>query len=144
LALEEQLFLVLGCFGRTDDGFISCPGVENRILRIDAALAYYTEITNYFDGLGLFDKTMLDLNAIRHLIYNLQDRYDQKVKRLWNEKQYHLYERFMNTHKPCGIYAKLALVYEELKVPKPEPPQPVFVKGTPERIPLLKVIRGQR
>ena len=141
--------MVLGCFGRNDDGFVSCPGVENRILKLDDSLVYLDEIMDYLDSVRLFDKHMLDVNAIRHLIYNLQDRYDQKVKRLWTEKQHHLYEKFVIGHKPCGVYAKLVLVSDEISVPKPTAPKRVFVKGTPEPLqfekqPVLKVVRTRR
>lgn len=128
----EACYLTLGCFGRKDDGFVSCPGVENRILKIDDSLVYVDEIMDYFDSVRLFDRHMLDLNSIRHLLHNLQDRFDQKVKRLWTEKQYGLYERFVVSHKPCGLYVKLILVDEDAAMAqKPEPPKPVLVEGTP-------------
>ena len=92
---------------------------------------------------------MLDINAIRHLIHNLQDRYDQKIKRLWTEKQYALYERFIISHKPCGLYTKLILVTDEQEIPKPVTPKQVFIKGIPEptifeKSPVLKMVRSRR
>ena len=145
----ETCYLVLGCFGREDDGFVSCPSVENRILKLDDALVYIDEIMNYLDSVSLFDRHMLDINAIRHLIYNLQDRFDQKIKHLWTEQQYHLLERFIQTHRPCGLYAKLILVPSEEEPQKPKEAERILVKGTPvveaaERRPVLKVIRGRR
>lgn len=71
---------------------------------------------DYLDAVKLFDRPMLDQNAIRHLIYNLQDRYDQKLKRLWNDHEYHLLERFMHMHKPCGLYSQLILVYDSVDI----------------------------
>lgn len=146
---EASCYLVLGCFGREDDGFVSCPSVENRILKLDDSLVYIDDIMDYMDSLGLFDRHMLDINSIRHLIYNLQDRYDQKIKRLWNEQQYHLLERFIQTHRPCGLYTKLVLVSPDQEEEKPKKPERILVKGTPvieqaERKPILKVIRGRR
>lgn len=146
---EEICYLVLGCFGREDDGFVSCPSVENRILRLDDSLVYIDDIMNYMESVSLFDRHMLDINSIRHLVYNLQDRYDQKIKRMWNEQQYHLLERFIQSHRPCGLYAKLILVPEADKVEAPKKQDRILVKGTPviehaERRPVLKVIRGKR
>ena len=74
---------------------------------------------------------MLDQNAIRHLIYNLQDRFDQKFKRLWTDHEYHLLERFIQMHKPCGLYAQLILVPQQ-EESNPDAEQVSFVKGIPE------------
>jgi hypothetical protein len=146
---EENAYLVLGCFGRVEDGFILCPSTENRILKLDDTLNDFDDMCDYLESIGLFDRQMLDGNAIRHLVYNLQERFDQKVRRLWSEQQYHMLERFMHMHKPCGLYAKLILVPEELDVPKPGEPKSVIIRGTPEKEqshkkPELKIIRGRR
>jgi len=146
--MEEELYLVLGCFGRRDDDFISCCGGENRVLKIEESVNFYEDMTSYFEVVRLFDKPMFDINAIRHFVYNMQERYDQKLKRLWSEKYYHLMERFIVSHKSCGLYFKLILVNPEFDE-KPEPePEKVVVKGIPEPIerqpPELRVIRGRR
>lgn len=146
---NEALYLVLGCFGRRDDYFVSCPGVENRILKIDESLEYFDEIMNYFDAVRLFDKPLFDQNALRHFIYNMQDRYDQKFKRLWSEKYYNLLERFIVSHKACGTYAKLILVNTDFDEEPEELPEKINVKGSPELEPAaippkLHVIRGRR
>jgi hypothetical protein len=146
---DEKCYLVLGCFGREDDGFVSCRGIENRILKIDTSLVYFEEVMDYFDSVRLFDRHMLDSNAIRHLIYNLQDRFDQKVRRLWNENRYNLLERFLHNHKQCGLYAKLILVPASEDRPRPKEPETVMVRGTPEperreKKPVLKLLRGRR
>jgi hypothetical protein len=69
---------------------------------------------DYFDSVKLFDRPLLDNNSINHLIYNLQDKFDQKIKRLWTDHQYNLIERFIHMHKPCGLYSQLILVEKEL------------------------------
>jgi hypothetical protein len=104
---------------------------------------------DYLESVGLMDKPMLDINAIRHLVHNIQDRYDQVVRRLWTEKQYQLIERFIHMHKPCGLYARLALTPEEDDDPKEESPSSYIVKGVPEKntsekIPELRLVRGRR
>lgn len=116
--MSSDLYLAMGCFGRRDGDFISCRAVENNILKIDPDLEYYEEISKYLESLRLFDKPLFDINAIRHMFYNMQDRYDQKIKRLWTEQQFNLYEKFMLTHKMCGIYVKLTV---SQAAPKSEP-----------------------
>ncbi len=144
----DELYLTLGCFGRRDDDFVSCRGVENRILRLDESLENYGEMMDYFESVRLFDKPMFDQNAIRHFIYNMQERFDQRLKRLWSEKYYNLLERFIISHKSCGTYVKLILVNAAFDdIPEAEP-EKVLIKGSPEidtKKPIeLKVIRGRR
>lgn len=110
--MDETAYLILGCYGRTENGFILCPSTQNRILKISDSLTNVEGVLSYFDTVKLFDRPLLDQNAIRHLIYNLQDRFDQKFKRLWTDHEYHLLERFMQMHKPCGLYSQLILVSE--------------------------------
>jgi hypothetical protein len=147
---SENLYLVMGCFGRCDDSFISCRGVENRILKIDESLVYYDDIMVYFESIRLFDRPLFDQNAIRHFIFNMQERYDQKIKRLWVEKQFHLFEKFIIAHKSCGVYIKLILVnvdadikdepLPEIKIPVKGMPETNHANETPTK---LRVIRGR-
>lgn len=111
---NESLYLVLGCFGRQDDGFISCKSVENKILKISSELEGYQNMMDYFSSCRLFDRPVFELNAVRHLIFNLQDKYDQKINRLWSEKNFTLYQKFIIDHRPCGVYIKLILDSENL------------------------------
>jgi hypothetical protein len=129
--VQENAYLVLGCYGRTENGFVLCPSAQNRILKLDDALVNVDGITDYMDAVRLFDRPMLDQNAIRHLVYNLQDRFDQKFKRLWTDHEYNLLERFMHMHKQCGMYAQLIMV-EEGPLDDQETEEMSFVRGTPE------------
>ena len=104
--------VVLGCFGRQDDGFVSCGGIQNNILVIEPKMNNYTSIMDYLDGCQLFDKTILEYNSIRHFVLNMQDRYDQVVKKLWTEKQFRLYQKFTIDHRDCGLFLKLNLIEE--------------------------------
>lgn len=94
---------------------------------------------------------MFDTNAIRHLIYNIQDRYDQKVKRLWTERQFEQYEKFIHFHKGCGLYVRLVVVNAEQEDSHAESPETenVFIQGSTgeeyvKASPQLKLIRGRR
>lgn len=129
--MEENAYLVLGCYGRTENSFVLCSSTQNRILKLDDSLLNINGVMDYFEALKLFDRPMLDQNAIRHLVYNLQDRFDQKFKRIWTDHEYHLLERFMQMHKPCGMYAQLILVQEEVGQLKVEE-DISFVRGIPE------------
>lgn len=111
--MSSNLYLAIGCFGRRDGDFVSCRAVENNILLIDPQLEYYEDMSKYLESLRLFDKPLFDLNAIRHMLFNMQDKYDQKIKRLWTEQQFQLYEKFILTHKMCGIYVKLVVSENE-------------------------------
>lgn len=104
--------VVLGCFGRQDDGFISCGGIQNNILVIEPKMNNYVSIMDYLDNCQLFDKTILEYNSIRHFVLNMQDRYDQVVKKLWTEKQFRLYQKFTIDHRDCGLFLKLNLIEE--------------------------------
>lgn len=129
--MEENAYLVLGCYGRTENGFILCPSVQNRILKLDDSLVNIDGVLDYLEVVKLFDRPMLDQNAIRHLVYNLQDKFDQKFKRLWTDHEYQLLERFMHMHKPCGLYAQLILVPDEGEK-STEEEEISFVMGTKE------------
>lgn len=125
MEIKNELYLVLGCFGRREDDFISCNGIENAILHIENNLYQYDEIMGYLDNCRLFDKPLFDLNAIRHFIFNMRDKYDQPMKRLWSEKKFDLYQKFVIEHRCCGLYVKLILT------------DPIFVQQIPEEKAIL-------
>ena len=101
---------------------------------------------DYLDTLRLFDKAMFDLNAIRHLIFNLQDNFDQLNKRLFTEKKFELLQKFLLNHRFCGLYAKLVLTSIKQEIPKIEE-KAVFIPASTIQDPtenhILNVIRGR-
>lgn len=103
----ESINIVLGCFGRIDDGFVSCSRVENIILTVDNSLYRYNDIMDYLDVYRLFDRMLLEYNGIRHFIFNMRDKFDQIDKRIWSEKQFNLYQKFVIDHKSCGLFVRL-------------------------------------
>ncbi len=106
---SDNLYVVLGCFGRSDDDFVSCAGIENRILLVDSSLYRYDDIMDYLDQCRLFDRVLLDYNAVRHFIFNLGEKFDQPTRRLWSEKKFELYQKFAIDHKHCGLFVKLII-----------------------------------
>ena len=127
--MEENAYLVLGCYGRTENGFVLCPSTDNRILKLGESLVNIEGVMNYLDAVKIFDRPMLDNNSIRHTVYHLQDKFDQKFKRLWNDHEFSLLERFMHMHKPCGMYLQVILVQEEMQIIKPDEEEISFVRG---------------
>lgn len=108
--MKDELHIILGCFGHQDDNFISCSGAENSILNVSPSLPSYNEIMDYLEICGLFDRPEFDYNSIRHIIFNLRDRYDYVNKKIFSKKIFQLIENFTVQHKKCGIYLKLSLV----------------------------------
>lgn len=107
--MSGEVKLVLGCFGRTDEDFISCKGIQNTILLIKPNDIFYNDMMEFFDNLKLFDRTIFDLNSSRHIIFNLKDRFEMPHKPLWHDKMFNLYQKFILEHKNCGIFIKLEL-----------------------------------
>jgi len=105
----SELLIVLSCFGRSDDGFISCSGCQNIILRLDPSHPFYKDIMDYLDSLQLFDKPLLSINAIRHFVFNMQDRFVLPRHKLWSEKMFYLYQKFVIDHKDCGLRLQLQI-----------------------------------
>lgn len=139
-----DFFIVLGCFGLTIDNFVDCPGTENIILKCNSSLNKYNEMMDYLDTCRLFDKPLLEFNAIRHFIHNLQDRFDQIDKPLWLPKKFELYQKFVIDHRHCGLFIKLVLPQvkgEEIN--KPE--EPVVIKSS-SNVPInkLRLIKGKK
>ena len=105
---SNVLHVVLGCFGREDDGFVNCTGIQNVILIVEPSLYHYDEIMDYLDQCQMFDRVVLEYNAVRHFIFNLGNKFDQPAQRLFSEKKFRLYQKFAIDHKDCGLFAKLA------------------------------------
>ena len=105
----QDLHVVLGCFGLRNEDFVSCSGIENVILKVDPSVNRYNDMMDYFECCRLFDKPLLEFNAIRHFVYNLQDRFDQVNKRLWSPKKFELYQKFVIDHRHCGLIVKLEI-----------------------------------
>lgn len=147
-----DLYLILGCFGRTDDGFVSCASCENKILKVEPSLDKYNEMMDYFENCRLFDKPLFEYSAITHFIKNMQDRYDQiaSSRRLWSEKNYNLYLKFLAEHRLCGTYVKLSLLdKKEAEIIIPEEKGVLIKAEKPKELKTvpkvnLKLLRSKR
>ncbi len=110
---EDLIYLILGCHGRCEDGFTLCPGVNNKILLLHNDLERIDDIWKYLEGVGLLDRPVIDINAIRNIVYKMQDKFDQKFKKLWSEMEFNQIERFIHMHKNCGLIVRLQTGFEE-------------------------------
>lgn len=147
-----DLYLILGCFGQNHDGFVSCASCENKILKVESRLDKYNEIMDYLETCRLFDRPIFEYSTLAHFIKNMQDRYDQVAvgRRLWSEKQYNLYLKFIAEHRLCGCYIKLALL-DKIEAEKPIPEEKgIIIKAEKtEELKInpkvnLKLIRSRR
>jgi hypothetical protein len=141
--VEEHAYLTLGCYGRKENGFVLCPSIENRILKLSESLVNFDKLMDYLDSIKLFDRPIINQNAIIHLVYHIQDKFNQKIKPIWTDHEYHLIERFIQMHKNCGIYSQIILTAEEL-VDKTQVDTPIFIKNSKEPLLNLTNIRGRR
>jgi hypothetical protein len=55
--VQESAYLVLGCYGRLENGFVLCPSTQNRILKLDDSLVNVDGVTDYLDAVKLFVQT---------------------------------------------------------------------------------------
>lgn len=128
--MQEELHLILGCWGRTEADFVSCKSVENKILKIDEHLEFYNEMMDYLDNCRLFDRPTFDLNSVKNIISYLQNKFEQTTQQLWQTNKYSIIHKFINDHRHCGVYLKLALIPVENNAEKEKQP--------------LKVIQGSK
>lgn len=107
----NNVYLILGCFGLIDGGFVSCSACENPILRIHPGLENYSQIMDYLDACRLFDKPCFDCNAIKNIIQNIHVKYDSVIsqRRAWKENDLNKYQKFILNHRLCGLYLNLSL-----------------------------------
>jgi hypothetical protein len=133
---NEDLYVLLGCFGRRDEDFISCAGIENRILKVDPSLGENLDkAIEYFEGCRLFDKPLFDLNGVRNFIFFMQNNFHKGPMPLWRENKFILFQKFILDHRFCGVYIKLILVDSNNEPAKlPDETESIFIKGSSGKI----------
>jgi len=126
---ENLLYLVLGCWGRNDGGFITCSSASNPILRVHEGIEDYKYLIKYFENLNLFNRKVIDYNAVRSVIFRTQQEFPQGVKDLWDKRTFRLIENFTIVHKSCGIYLSLEFLKPD-QIPKPSGDREVIINPT--------------
>ena len=114
--MSKKVYLVLGCFGKIDGSFVSCSKCESKILELSESLEQITEIVQYLKSLSLFQRSNKDYNGIRHILFNIKNKYYQGMKPIWDEKYFHLLEKFTIMHKDCGLYLKIIMIDNDANI----------------------------
>jgi hypothetical protein len=115
-----SLYLNLGCWGRTDDHFITCPSVNNPILLIHKNLENYDRLIKYLQSVQLFNRKITDYNAVRNILFKIENSFLQGYKPIWNDKHFRLMENFTIQHRSCGLYLSLEFLSDVPEVQERE------------------------
>lgn len=106
-----KITLILGCWGRNEDGFITCNAVSNKILDLTKETPRNADISNYLDShLKLFDKPLY--SNVHTAIWNIQEKFSLLEKPVFNEKLFRKMEEFCIVHAKCGVFLRLELEEE--------------------------------
>lgn len=101
-----DLYLCLGCQGRTSNGFVSCPSVCNKILKLDNSIDDIDSLVKYIKASKLDQRPQMDGNAVRSMIYTLK-KYQRDGRPVWSNEFQNLIDNFNIEHRKCGVYIKL-------------------------------------
>lgn len=103
-----KITLNLGCRGRKYDNFTMCNGIINEILDITPQTQKNVELSDYLDKVyQLFDKPLN--NNIHTALYNIQEKFSEKGKPIFNSERYKKLEEFCVLHAKCGLFLRLRL-----------------------------------
>lgn len=106
-----RLFLILGCWGREEDGFKSCSGVSNKILELTAQSERNRAIIDFLDdNYRLIDKPLY--SNIHTALFGIQDKFSQTGRPVFDKTYFHKLEAFCQMHKKCGLYLRFLLEEE--------------------------------
>lgn len=133
---QVEPYLILGCFGREEDGFVLCPSCENKILKIDDGLDDFTSLIEFFNSCQLFDRPSSDYNAIKNILQLLEGRFFRGKYKLWSQKELDSIQKFIIMHKTCGLFLKLEMTYPKVIEAKEE--KPVFIQAQSKKLLLKK------
>jgi len=103
-----KIVLILGCWGRERDGFISCSGISNEILDLTKNSSINVKIKDYLDSnFRLFDRPLY--NNVHTAIWNVQDKFSEIGKPVIQKIKFKYMEEFCVDHARCGLYLRLEL-----------------------------------
>lgn len=103
-----NIILCVGCWGRTEDGFCSCNGINNRILDLSKNTERNVKIIDHLDTIyKLFDKPLY--NNVHTAVWNIQEKYSEKGKPVFRESLFKRIEEFCIMHAKCGLYLRLEI-----------------------------------
>lgn len=103
-----NVILCIGCWGRIEEEFCSCSGINNKILDLSKDTDRNIQIANYLDTIyRLFDKPLY--NNVHTAVWNIQEKFSEKGKPVFKETLFKRIEDFCIMHAKCGIYLRLEL-----------------------------------
>ena len=108
-----KLFLILGCWGREENGFIICKGIENIIIDLTKKTTQNIQIVDFLDSkYFLFDRPLY--NNVHTALWNLQEKCSQKGHLVFSSELFKYMEEFCIFHKKCGVFLRLKMEKEEI------------------------------
>jgi hypothetical protein len=103
-----KITLILGCWGREKEGFVSCPSISNEILDLTKNSSRNIQIKDYLDSyFKLFDRPLY--NNVHTAIWNIQDKFSEKGDPVFPEIKFRYIEEFCINHSKCGLFLRLEL-----------------------------------
>lgn len=107
-----KIILILGCWGRNENGFVICDGVSNQILDLTDNSGRNEDISNYLDShFKLFDKPLY--SNVHTAIWNIQEKFSIKGKPVFEKRAFSWMEEFCLMHAKCGLFLRLELIEKE-------------------------------
>lgn len=106
-----KIALILGCWGREKDDFVSCSGIANEILDLTDNSKRNVKIKDYLDShFKLFDRPLY--NNVHTAVWNVQERFSEKGDPVIPEIKFRYIEEFCIEHAKCGLFLRLELKEE--------------------------------
>lgn len=114
---NTKIHIILGCFGYQEDGFVFCNGIENIIFTLNKEMPFYKDAMSYLDTCKLFDQPNYDYNTIRNFLVRFKDKFTFVDKPIWLPRKYENYQKFVLSHKNCGLILKLNSEHIQTNIP---------------------------
>lgn len=103
-----KLYLILGCWGRKENDFISCSSVLNKILDLTAQTETNRKIIDFLDNnYRLCDKPLY--SNIHTALFSIQNEFSQLNNPIFDKSKFYKIEEFIQLHKKCGLYLRFSL-----------------------------------
>lgn len=107
-----KVILILGCWGRAEDGITACCGIENEVLDITSDSKMNVAITEYLDtNFNIFDRPIY--NNIHTAVWNIQERFSDKKGAVFPKRMFERMEEFCSMHVKCGLFLRLEIQDEK-------------------------------
>lgn len=107
-----NVVLICGCWGREEEGFVSCSGASNIILDLGKNTERNKQIIDFLDNVyKIFDRPLY--NNVHTAIFNIQEKFSDKGKPVFKEALFKRIEGFCIQHIKCGLYLRLEMKEEE-------------------------------